>query len=195
MNDLPSFCQCEDFVQFCRELVFKDQIAMIYPRAFEAITSERILLSNGVSVSVPKATPLFKAWEGPPPGDTFGGKALLCHEGRPAFAELVILWSFIDVGWEGAWIDSFGGRRLKDYWPDPVYQTVPKEQEALLQRLTGAGARPWDVYCWSGSAVVFAEAKRQKRDSIRSTQVTFLERALDAGLGLESFLIVEWSML
>jgi hypothetical protein len=158
-------------------LVFKTLIAMIYPRGFEATTSEKIPLSTGVSVDVPKATPAFIAWEGPPPGDTFGGKALLCHRGRPAFAELVILWRFIEAGWQGAWIDSFGGRRLKDYWPEPVYQALPEEQEALLQRLSGVGARPWDVYCWSPSAVVFAEAKRQKRDSIRPTQVTFLERA------------------
>lgn len=82
------------------------------------------------------------AWEGPTPGDTFGGKPLLCHQDRPAFAELVILWSFMEAGWQGAWIDSFGGRRLKDYWPEPVHQAVPEEQEALLQRLDGGGARP-----------------------------------------------------
>ena len=167
---------------------------MIHPPGLEPTTTERFLLSDGQFVYVPKATPAFAAWQGRAPGNTFGGKTLVCHQDRPAFAELAILWRFIEVGWQGAWIDSFGSRRLRDFWPEPVPQGIPEEQEALLQSLCGAGTKPWDVYCWSPPGVIFVEAKRQKRDSIRPTQVAFLERGLGAGLGLDAFLIVEWTV-
>jgi hypothetical protein len=50
------------------------------------------------------------------------------------------------------------------------------------------------VFCWRDGAVIFAEAKRKGRDRIRTTQRRWLEASLDAGIPLDSFLIVEWQL-
>ncbi len=171
---------------------------MNYPPSLVPSASEPFKLDDGRVVEVPKATPSFAAWTGSPPGESYGGKAILDFNGRPAFAELAILWSFMDAGWDGVWMDSFGKRYLRDFWPAPVSQDLPPEQENLLQeiiaRASGRG-RPWDVFCWSSQAVVFAEAKRRKRDKIQETQIRFLAAALELGLPLSAFLLVEWSTL
>jgi hypothetical protein len=147
-------------------------------------------------VDLPKTNPTFRRWSAPPPGDTFGGKTFLDFEGRPAFAELAILWSFIATGWNGVWVDSFGHRHLRGFWPVPGSEEIPIGQQQLLREITsgthGSG-QSWDVFCWSEARVVFAEAKMKGRDTIRATQTAFLAAALDLGLSISSFLIVEWS--
>ena len=169
---------------------------MNWPENLRPTASETVGLPDGRSVVVPKTSPTFRRWAGLPPGDTFGGKTILEFEGRPAFAELAILWSFTAAGWDGVWMDSYGKRRLTEFWPVPVSREIPAEQEQLLREITNGAAghgRPWDVFCWSETGVVFAEAKRKGRDSIRSTQTAFLAAALYLGLPISAFLIVEWS--
>ena len=159
-------------------------------------SSEPVELPNGHSVVVPKTNPTFQRWLGPPPSDTFGGKTLVDFDGRPAFAELAILWSFIATGWGGVWVDSYGKRHLRGFWPDPVSQEIPLERQQLIRKIESAArghGQSWDVFCWSETGVVFAEAKRKGHDSIRPTQIAFLAAALDLGLPISSFLIVEWS--
>ena len=41
--------------------------------------------------------------------------------------------------------------------------------------------------------VAFAESKRRGSDKLRLSQVRWLQAALEAGIPLECFLIVEWS--
>ena len=168
---------------------------MIWPENLKPTTSEILLLADHREIAVPKAAPCFSPWLGPSPGDTFGGKTLLDFKGRPAFAELIILWSFLEAGWEGVWVDSFQKRYLRGFWPVPLSGTLPRERDDLLRQIAARTeeARPWDVFCWSAEAVVFAEAKRQKHDSIRLSQKAFLASALDLGLAPSSFLLVEWS--
>jgi hypothetical protein len=169
---------------------------MNWPENLRPTASETVGLPDGRSVVVPKTNPTFRRRSGAPPGDTFGGKTLLEFEHRPAFAELAILWSFTAAGWDGVWMDSYGKRRLTEFWPVPVSREIPAEQEQLLREITSGAAGqgcPWDVFCWSGTGVVFAEAKRKGRDSIRSTQTAFLAAALHLGLPISAFLIVEWS--
>lgn len=159
-------------------------------------SSESITIAAGRVLDVPKATPTFALWTGTSPGDNFGGKPILDFKGRPAFAELAILWNFLEAGWDGVWVDSYRRRYLRAFWPTPVSVHLPPDREELLRRVrAGAGekARPWDVFCWSGENVVFSEAKRLKRDSIRSSQIDFLTAAIDIGLPVSSFLLVEWS--
>jgi hypothetical protein len=170
---------------------------MKYPRRLGPSASQPFKLDDGRVVEVPKATPKFPAWKGPPPGDTFGGKAVLDFNGRPAFAELLILWSFLEFGWDGVWADSFRSRYLRGFWPAPVLAELPADQKALLERIvdhTPRKAKPWDVFCWSPDGVLFAEAKRHGKDSIRPGQTAFLGAALAAGLPISSFLLVEWQL-
>ena len=168
-----------------------------WPEQLSPSSSEPVELPDGVWVDVPKTNPTFRRWSDPPPGDTFGGKTLLYFEGLPAFAELAILWSFIATGWNGVWVDSFGKRHLREFWPVPVSSEIPTEQQRLLREVTSGthgNGESWDVFCWSEAGVVFAEAKRKGRDSVRPTQIAFLASALHLGLPLSSFLIVEWSV-
>ena len=60
-------------------------------------------LPSGRRVAVSKATPTFSKWTGTLVTDTFNGKAVFDAGGRPAFAELAILWSLRDRGWSGVW--------------------------------------------------------------------------------------------
>jgi hypothetical protein len=170
---------------------------MKYPSNLVPSASEPFELEDGSVIEVPKATPSFAAWTGPSPGDTYGGKAILDVNGRPAFAELAILWSFMEAGWDGTWMDSFGKRYLRGFWPKPLPGELPAKQKTLLARIEDQapkGAKPWDVFCWSSEGVPFAEAKRHGRDSIRRGQTAFLGVGLATGLPPSSFLLVEWGL-
>lgn len=157
---------------------------------------EDVEISPGVIVAVQKATPLFRLWRGTAPSDTYRGKQVLDYDGRPAFAELYILWSLVEQGWQGVWIDTFGHRFRKGYWDQSPSLELPIEQASLLNRISGDGSSwsgSWDVFCWSGDRVLFLEAKWKSHDKLRRSQLRWLGKALDAGLRLSDFLIVEWS--
>lgn len=147
---------------------------------------------------VPKARPPFASWRGPQPDNTYGGKQVLDFAGRPAFAELVVLWSLNSIGWEGAWIDTFGKKYLVGFWdslpvtqlPDKPAELLDRIQEAMGSRFSGA----WDVFCWRGQEVLIAECKRAHHDAIRRKQILWLQAALVEGLSADDFLLVEWSL-
>jgi hypothetical protein len=75
---------------------------------------------------------------------------------------------------------------------------LPEACRAIPEVLTGRAGRGgcWDVFAWKGAGpdeVAFAESKRRGSDKLRSTQLQWLQTALEAGIPLEYFLIVEWS--
>lgn len=63
---------------------------------------------------------------------------------------------------------------------------------AIANGNTYAGC--WDVIAWKGDRLVFAEAKRQKKDRMQRTQLRWLETALQCGCTVEDFLVVEWGL-
>jgi len=133
-------------------------------------------------------------WCGPPIADDYGGKAVLDYFGEPLFAELVILRHFEAVGWRGVWVDTYR-RRTRVSLTDDL--PLPTERRELLDRVADRAGMPhgcFDVFAWSESGVAFAEAKRSGRDRIRTSQVRWLSAALDVGVPLDSFLVVEWSV-
>ena len=146
-------------------------------------------------VEVAKATPIFRKWSGEPPSDTYNGKPVLEFDGKPAFAELVILRIFEQAGWEGRWIDSYRNKYRVGYWGENVTKDLPAERRAILDSIQAKGTNSagcFDVFCWRGKAVLFVEAKWKAHDTIRASQRGWLEAALNEGFRLESFLIVEW---
>lgn len=181
---------------------------MQLPALLSPITSEAISLSDGRVIAVPKTTPLFSAWAGDVPFDTFGGKAVLSHAGEPCFAEVVILRLFLEAGWSGRWVETYGaanmGPRMLSTWqPGSLKQQVlsPIADNIIQQRLDSIACANrstysgcWDVVAWQGDELVFVESKRKKHDRFRPTQVRWLEAALASGLGPHSFLVVEWSV-
>ena len=154
---------------------------------------EEILLNNGV-VRLPKATPQFSSWSGPILFDRYGGKAVLDFHGEALFAELVILRLFEAEGWSGVWVDSY--RRC--FRRNPLEKVeVPKIRLRVFEQLREAvGARGgcFDVFMWREDTMLFAEAKHNGRDKFRPTQIRWLEAALQIGLPIKSFLVVEWSL-
>jgi hypothetical protein len=50
----------------------------------------------------------------------------------------------------------------------------------------------WDIFAWRDSGILFAESKQRSNDSIRSAQARWLEHALENGVPLSSFLIIEY---
>jgi hypothetical protein len=167
-----------------------------YPRLLAPTTTEPVHLPASASIQVPKATPIFLPWSGHPIVDTYGEKEVLTWRDRPAFAELVILWALNSVGWEGVWIDTYGHAYRKDYWGCPATD-LPPEQAALMESIykkAGSRSGAWDVFCWRGKSVLFAESKRAKHDGLRKSQLRWLDAALSTGLQVRDFLIVEWSI-
>jgi hypothetical protein len=156
-------------------------------------SSELITLPSGREITIAKAAPLFRKWTGEMPSDTFNHKPLLELNGEMVFAELAILRSFQQAGWDGRWIDSYRQRYLTKYWPMPVNEPLPAQQQSVLDRIrakAGGSGGCFDVFCWRGEDLLFAESKW--RDRILKTQTRWLEAALDVGITTESFVIVQW---
>jgi hypothetical protein len=172
-----------------------------YPRSLQPASVERLQITPGREVDVPKTTPRFRPWRGDRPEDTFGGKSLLDYAGRLAFAELAILWTFQEEeGWDGVWLDSYRQKFRIGYWDQAPLAELPPPQGQLLARIserTKAGWRGrWDVLCWrTNGDVLFAESKRVGRDAIRDSQRAWLAAALDIGLTPANFLVVEWALV
>lgn len=168
---------------------------MVYPQLLVPTTTEALELPSGKVVHVPKTTPSFSLWKGNSVDDTYGGKAILSFEDKPAFAELVVLNMFRREGWDGVWVDTFRNKFRTEYWPANEVE-LPKEAHDLLQSINtknGSNKGCWDVYCWKGWSFIFIECKANGKDAIRETQRKWLASAIQFGLALDSFLIVEWS--
>jgi hypothetical protein len=168
---------------------------MRYPAELQPTVQEQILLHSGNCVLLPKTTPQFRTWKGAAIPDTYGGKPVLDLRGEPLFAELVILRLFESAGWQGAWVDTYRNRQRVAL---DGHIELPKARRAWLEEVYArAGSRHgcFDMYAWQDDRVLFAEAKRAGKDKIRDTQVRWLAAALAAGLGVESSLVVEWSLV
>ena len=180
--------------QVSREPLGRARSDMLFPKVLRPTSTEEFRLSESEAVSVPKVTPQFQPWRGPPLNNTYGGKAVLEFGGEPLFAELVILRHFESCGWRGVWIDTFRKRTLAGL---DLSAQLPAEQSALLNRITaeaGSSGGCFDVFVWRHGAVAFAEAKHSGRDRVRATQVRWVAAALAIGIPLESLLVVEWSL-
>jgi hypothetical protein len=127
------------------------------------------------------------------PKDTYGNKPILEFNGEMMFAELAILRIFEQAGWEGRWVDSFGNKYRIGYWGKDVEKDLPDEQRARLNSIRAKAPGCFDVFCWRDGLTLFVESKWEAHDAIRETQRRWLEAALDLGIPVKSFLIVEWS--
>ena len=169
---------------------------MKYPASLQPTTTETLTLpSSGKTVSVPKATPTFPSWRGEPVDDDFNGKPILDFAGRPAFAELAILWTLEKDGWQGFWVDSYRHKFRTGYWKSLPQETLPQRPSSLREEFWNLAKTPsgvWDVFCWRDDRILFAESKWAGHDRFNVNQRRFAESALNIGLPLDSLLVVEW---
>jgi hypothetical protein len=172
--------------------------SLAYNYAMPTLTrnsTEKIKLLSEKTVNVPKCRTCFKKWCGRKHVPNYGGKAILNFEGKPLFAELVVLRMLEKKGWHGVWVDSYG-RKYRDGMPHvkkPV--PLPLAQEKLLNEIRKkAGCRGgcFDVFAWRGKKRRFLELKRHRKDHIRKTQKRWLAAARRCKIKMSDLLIVEW---
>jgi hypothetical protein len=167
----------------------------VYPLAKYMTSAVPLRLPSGTTVSLAACSHDFKLWEGPPPPDAYGGKAVLDSNGEPVFAELAILRLIQEEGWQGVWIDTYR-RKFRQFLP-PHSCSLPPHAERFLDNANQG--RKWrsgcsDLLAWNDLQYLFVEAKRRGKDLIRDTQRQWLESALNSGLPLDTFAIFEWSI-
>jgi hypothetical protein len=169
----------------------------MFPERLKKSSVENILSLTGEETQVSKTNILFKKWEGEQIKDDYNKKAVLDFDGEPVFAEIAILRIFQNEGWDGVWIDSYRRRYLNGYWGNQPDVLLPDDKQQILnniRKVAGAFGGCWDVFCWKEDKVIFAEAKRRKKDKITISQIRWLKAALNYGLETDSFLIVEWDL-
>ncbi len=159
---------------------------------------ERLTLSNGEEVQVPKISIGFKAWEGKPLTNAYGKKQLIDFGGKPLFAELAILELLKKEFWQGVWID-IKGRKYWNVFPgaDKPAQ-LPVEQKIFLNgiiRGLGSYAGCWDLLAWQGNHHLFVISKQLKKDKIKPSQIRWLQACLQAGMSPDDLAIVEWAIV
>jgi hypothetical protein len=170
------------------------------PKLLRPTGTETFVLRSGATVHVAKATPRLARWTGAPPPSDYGGKPVVEHGGRAAFAELAILWALLQDGWDGAWVTHRrGGVIYRDdlmhYPPRTGLPNPLGKVLAQIHEVRGTHGGTWDVCCQRNGALLFAESKRCGRDRIKPEQVSWLEAGLALGIPLESYLVVEWELV
>jgi hypothetical protein len=172
----------------------------VFPSMFKPVATEPFAGCRSDTILVAKAMPEFELWSGPPISDTYGGKAVLNADGRPAFAELLVLHLLRLEGWDGVWVDTYRRRYVTGYLDAMSTSTEPPE--AVTTVLTAIRAhdsthhgKPWDVLAWRGAEVLFVECKRRHHDAIRPSQRAWFAAAVAAGMSPHCFLLVEWSVV
>ena len=169
----------------------------MYPKLLQPNNTESIVFSTNEVVRIPKVHLTFEKWSGIYPDDTYGNKTVLNFNDEPVFAELAILRIFQKDGWNGVWVDTYGRKYRNSYWGNAPIAELPEEKQLLLNKIykiAEINSGCFDVFCWNEDRVIFAEAKRQKKDKIRANQIKWLEAAFENGLKEDSFLIVEWDL-
>ncbi len=176
-----------------------------YPATFVPDHEESYTL-NGVEYTLPATTLAFKKWEGASIKNTFGGKPLVNYDEIPMFAELAIQRTILKNGWSARWVETYASKGNNPYyfvnWLDaPLTQQAVEplndlHHQNLLAKIAVQNGNSysgcWDILAWKDKRTLFLESKRFKKDSIRNTQLHWLKAALDSGLALNNFLIVQW---
>jgi hypothetical protein len=139
----------------------------------------------------------FSPWIGKRIRNTYGGKAVIDFGGEAVFAELAILRSLKNNGWDGVWVNSYQCKfrvDLPERADDCDLPLKPKNLFDAIAAIKGSRGGCWDVFAWRANEFLFAESKRRKRDSMQPSQFQWLDAAIQVGLPLSSFLIVEWEL-
>lgn len=159
--------------------------------------TENFILSDGAEVSVSKIEHTFELWTGDPITDSYGNKAVIAVDDRPLFAELAILEHYKKDGWDGVWVDTYR-KTFRVGLPEQVAPvTLPPNAQKIVDDViarNGTISGFWDVFLWKDGTFLFVESKRKSKDSIRSTQIKWLEIMLGLGFDVSQFVMFEWDL-
>ena len=170
----------------------------IYNLGQTAISTESLTTENSEVIQIEKYHFQFNKWKQPHSYDTYGGKLILDHNSEPLFAELVVLRLFEQLGFKGVWVDTYRNK----FWQRLPAISFPVIIDSKLQGIydhiykTKGGKRSgcFDVMVYKDDQFVFAELKRKQKDSIRNTQVEWLQAGLSLGIDKSNFIICEWEI-
>jgi len=137
-----------------------------------------------------------QSWAGPEPASfrAIPNKPAFQFNGQPTWAEFILLRLLERDGWKGAWVKNWRGRA---FWRDVLEVCeLPSSASALFRqiekRAAGRGGGCWNIFVSRGDEFLFIESKKRGKDKATLTQRIWLESALDEGIPLASFVIVEW---
>ena len=172
---------------------------MILPAQLIPTEKQGIPLPSGATAALPVCHPVFLRWNDKPPAFDFGGKPIINDGGKPVFAELALLNLFCASGWDGVWVETFGGthflREMPSGWKlAPHHGAVPKEKDDLLRAIWKIARTTacFDIFAWNDTELIFCEAKQERKDRLTGAQHKFIEGALQCGVPSDSLLIAEW---
>ncbi len=164
--------------------------------------TETIILPSGESATIKKYFLKFKAWAGEKIAFDYGRKPIIDFDSEACFAELAILRLFLKNGWQGAWVETYGGTHFLNSMPlgwslKSEHISIPDEKEKLLKKIWQAGKTKacFDVVVWQGHEVQFYEAKRSHKDRLTEAQKKFIQGAITCGIPLSSLFIIEWDYI
>lgn len=159
-------------------------------------------LPSGNTVDLPVCNFTFSKWLGELPNFDFGKKPIVNYKGKGVFAELAILEILIDSGWNGVWVETYGGihflKEMPTSWKLSQHNiSIPLDKEVLLKNIwkTGKTTACFDVLAWKDDKVLFCEGKHKGKDRLTKAQTKFIEGALACGISAQSLMIVEWEMI
>lgn len=172
---------------------------MILPLELTPSGTMTISLPSGNTVDLPVCHPTFPKWLGELPNFDYGKKPIVNYKEKGVFAELAILELLLDSGWNGVWVETYGGVHfLKDMptsWKLSQHNiSIPSEKEVLLRNIwkTGKTTACFDVFVWKDNDILFCEGKHKGKDRLTKAQTKFIEGALACGVPIQSLMIVEW---
>lgn len=170
------------------------------PEVLRPSTELAVTLSSGATIALPMCRLALKKWDGEFDGFTYGGKPIIAHDGKPVFAELALLRLLVAGGWDGVWVETYGGpnylRDMPGAWAlRPWSIALPPEREELLKRIwkLAKSNACFDVFGWRDGDLVFLEAKQKGKDRISKHQPKFIEAALQCGVPADALIVVEWA--
>lgn len=162
-----------------------------------SISQEQLVADDGELLTLPKYHFIFEFWLAPHDFDAYGGKQILHYNNEPLFAELVVLRLLEQQAYKGVWVDTYRNK----FWqrlPHFGFPVVPDEKllnvyEKIYEIKGGRRSGCFDVIAYRGNHFVFVELKRLKEDSIRQSQIDWLQAAIRSGLENPTFMIAEWT--
>jgi hypothetical protein len=182
--------------------------AAVYPSGLEPNSTTNLPLDDGTIAAMPTVRLTFDRGGQDAIVDTFGGKGVVIHAGRPMFAEIALARMCVDAGWQAYWLSTYGSAKLRpklfNGW-EPALRRRDQPHEFLTEgtpvhalidpiaQAQGSYAGCPDVLAWTDDTVLFIESKRRGRDAIRPTQTAWLAAALAHGVALDRFLLADWT--